>query len=62
MKIHIRLIANQLLLNALVSEVENYCENHNGFKIDILSSSVYWKSINLRECNLCLNVNVKYSR
>lgn len=62
MKIHIRLIANQLLLNALVSDAENYCKDHNGFKIDILSSSVYWKSINLRECNLCLNVNVKYSR
>ena len=45
MKIHIRLIANQLLLNALVSEVENYCENHNGFKIDILSALFIGKAL-----------------
>ena len=62
MMIHIRLIANEPLLNAMVSDVEDYCNGHDGFKIVTSSCSVYWKNINIRECNLCLNINMKYSQ
>ena len=62
MMIHIRSIANEPLLNAMISNVEDYCNGHDGFKIVTSSCSVYWKNINIRECNLCLNINMKYSQ
>ena len=62
MTIHIRLIANESLSNTLISNAENYCKDHDGFKIAISSSSVYWKNANLRESNLCLSINANYSQ
>ena len=62
MTIHIRLISNESMLNALISNVENYCKDNDTFKIAISPSTVYWKNNNLRESNLCLYINAKYSR
>lgn len=62
MTIHIRLIANESLLDALISNAETYCKDHSSFKIAISPSVVYWKSINLRESNLCIIINAKYSQ
>lgn len=62
MTIHIRLITNELLLNELISDVENYCKNHSSFITTISPSVGYWKNINLRESNLCLNINARYSQ
>lgn len=62
MTIHIRLIANEPLLNTLISNVENDCKHHEGYKIAISPSLAYWKNMNLRECDLCLTIHANYSR